>query len=396
MKSAEAIFRDHLAQTTPFPFGIRIQRAEGSWLYGPNDEAYLDFISGISVSNLGHGHPKIKAAIHEQVDLHLHAMVYGEYIQSAPNRLAERLVSILPENLDCCYFVNSGTESIEGALKLAKRYTERTEIIAFRGAYHGSTHGALSVSGNETKKRAFRPLLPDVQFLNFNVEAELSRITEATAAVIVETIQGDAGVRIPDLSYLKALRKRCSETGSLLILDEIQSGVGRCGTWYAFEQFDIVPDILCSAKALGGGLPLGAFISSKEIMQCLTEKPMLGHITTFGGNPVACAAADATLAVIEEDGLLAQVEAKGALIESLLADEPRIIEIRRRGLFFAIDFATAEEVQQVVEGLLKKGVITFWFLSCPNSFRIAPPLNISEADIRKACALIREEVQKLG
>lgn len=348
------------------------------------------------MSNLGHGHPKVKAAIHEQVDRHLHAMVYGEYIQSAPNRLAERLVSILPEKLNCCYFVNSGTESIEGALKLAKRYTERTEIIAFRGAYHGSTHGALSVSGNETKKRAFRPLLPDVYFLNFNVEAELSRITEATAAVIVETIQGDAGVRIPEVNYMKALRERCNQTGTLLILDEIQSGVGRCGTWYAFEQFGIVPDILCTAKALGGGLPLGAFISSKEIMHCLSEKPMLGHITTFGGNPVACAAAEATLAAIEEENLLADVDSKGALIESLLQEEERIIEIRRRGLFFAIDFASADEVQQVVEGLLKKGIITFWFLSCPNSFRIAPPLNISESDIRRACRLIREEIQNLS
>lgn len=396
MKSAEAIFKDHLAQTTPFPLGISIDRAEGSWLYGPTGEAYLDLISGISVSNLGHGHPKVKAAIHEQVDRHLHAMVYGEYIQSAPNRLAERLVSILPEKLNCCYFVNSGTESIEGALKLAKRYTERTEIIAFRGAYHGSTHGALSVSGNETKKRAFRPLLPDVYFLNFNVEAELSRITEATAAVIVETIQGDAGVRIPEVNYMKALRERCNQTGTLLILDEIQSGVGRCGTWYAFEQFGIVPDILCTAKALGGGLPLGAFISSKEIMHCLSEKPMLGHITTFGGNPVACAAAEATLAAIEEENLLADVDSKGALIESLLQEEERIIEIRRRGLFFAIDFASADEVQQVVEGLLKKGIITFWFLSCPNSFRIAPPLNISESDIRRACRLIREEIQNLS
>lgn len=395
MKSEEAIFNDHLAQTTPFPLGIRISRAEGSWLYGPNGEAYLDFISGISVSNLGHGHPKVKAAIHQQVDLHLHTMVYGEYIQSASNRLAARLVSILPENLNCCYFVNSGAESIEGALKLAKRFTGKTEIIAFRGAYHGSTHGALSVSGNETKKRAFRPLLPDVRFLNFNLVEELHQISSKTAAVIVETIQGDAGVRIPDSNYMKALRQRCTETGTLLILDEIQTGIGRCGSWYAFEQFDIVPDILCTAKALGGGLPLGAFISSKEIMQSLSEKPMLGHITTFGGNPVACAAAEATLAVIQEENLLAQVEAKGALIEALLSEEKRILEIRRRGLFFAIDFATAEEVQRVVEGLIEKGIVTFWFLSCPNSFRIAPPLTISEAEIRKACALIRSEVQKL-
>ncbi len=396
MKSSEETFRKHIAQTTPFPIGIEIERAEGSWLYGPSGEKWLDMISGIGVSNLGHGHPKVRKAIHEQVDRHLHTMVYGEFIQSAPNRLAERLVSILPPQLNSCYFVNSGTESIEGALKLAKRYTSRSEIFAFRGAYHGSTHGALSVSGNETKKRAFRPLLPDVRFLDFNDEAQLDQISTKTAAVIAETIQGDAGVRIPDASFLKALRQKCTEHGALLILDEIQSGIGRCGTWYAFEQFDIVPDILCTAKALGGGLPLGAFISDLGIMACLTENPMLGHITTFGGNPVSCASAEASLTAIEEEKLLDSVEAKGALIESLLSPERRIKEIRRKGLFFAIDFETAEEVQVIVQNLIREGILTFWFLSCPNSFRIAPPLNISEEEIHYACAKIRAEVQALG
>ncbi|WP_421752641.1 aspartate aminotransferase family protein [Croceimicrobium sp.] len=394
MNREEEIFRKHLAMTTPFPIAIEIEKAEGSWLYGPNGEKYLDFISGVSVSNLGHGHPAIKQAIHEQVEKHLHIMVYGEYVQSTPNRLAERLAGILPEKLNCSYFVNSGAESIEGALKLAKRYTERTELIGFRGSYHGSTHGALSLSGNETKKRAFRPLLPDVRFLNFNKMEELQQITERTAAVLVETIQGDAGVRIPDKAYMQALRTRCSEVGALLILDEIQTGIGRCGTWFAFEQFDIVPDILCTAKALGGGLPLGAFISDQKIMQCLSERPMLGHITTFGGNPVACAAADATLKVIEDERLLDSIEKKGALIESLLQN-PRIKEVRRRGLFFAIDFESAEEVMQIVQGLQKKGLLSFWFLSCPHSFRIAPPLNISEEDIRWACELIQEEITRL-
>jgi len=394
MNREEEIFRTHLAMTTPFPIAIEIEKAEGSWLYGPKGEKYLDFISGVSVSNLGHGHPAIKQAIHEQVEKHLHIMVYGEYVQSAPNRLAERIAKILPKTLNCSYFVNSGAESIEGALKLAKRYTERTELIGFRGSYHGSTHGALSLSGNETKKRAFRPLLPDVRFLNFNKMEDLQQITERTAAILVETIQGDAGVRIPDKAYMQALRARCTEVGALLILDEIQTGIGRCGTWFAFEQFDIVPDILCTAKALGGGLPLGAFISDQKIMQCLTERPMLGHITTFGGNPVACAAADATLKVIEDEKLLDSIETKGALIESLLQN-PRIKEVRRRGLFFAIDFENAEEVQQLVEGLQKKGLLSFWFLSCPHSFRIAPPLNISEEDIRWACAQIQEEIARL-
>ena len=396
MKTAAEIFHQHIAQTTPFAIGLEIERAEGSWLFGPNGEKYLDLISGVGVSNLGHGHPKIKAAIHEQVELHLHTMVYGEFIQSAPNRLASRLNSILPSNLNCSYFVNSGAESIEGALKLAKRYTGRSEIISFRGAYHGSTHGALSVSGNETKKRAFRPLLPDVRFIRFNEPEDLGQISSKTAAVIVETIQGDAGVRIPDYDYMQALRARCTELGVLLILDEIQSGIGRCGTWFAFEQFDIVPDILCTAKALGGGLPIGAFISDQKIMQCLTEKPMLGHITTFGGNPLACASADACLAVIEEENLLEEVEPKGALIESLLADESKILEIRRRGMYFAIDLASADQVMDLAGRLLKRGLITFWFLSCPHSFRIAPPLNISEEDLRYACKLIKEELAKIA
>lgn len=389
MKTASEIFRSHLAMTTPFPLEIEITYAQGSWLFGPNGKRYLDFISGISVSNLGHGHPKVKEAIHHQTEQHLHTMVYGEYIQSTPNLLAAKLNEILPEKLNCSYFVNSGAEAIEGALKLAKRYTGRSELVAFRGAYHGSTHGALSVSGNETKKQAFRPLLPDVRFLNFNKKGELQEISTNTAAVIVETIQGDAGVRIPDKKYMQALAHRCKEVGALLILDEIQTGIGRTGTWFAFEHFGIVPDILCTAKALGAGLPIGAFISDQKIMACLTEKPMLGHITTFGGNPLSCASALAGLKVIEEERLLEQVEEKGALIESLI-QHPRIKEIRRKGLFFAIDFESAEEVSFIVKNLIDRGVLSFWFLSHPYSFRIAPPLNISEEDIRWACNQVVE------
>ena len=394
MQKPQEIFLKNIAQTTPFPLSLEIASAKGSYLYGPKGEEYLDLISGVGVSNFGHGHPKVVDAIKKQLDKHLHTMVYGEYIQDSPNQLAEKLARLLPSQLNCSYFVNSGAESIEGALKLAKRYTGRREIISFRGAYHGSTHGALSVSGNETKKRAFRPLLPEVRFLNFNKIGELSAISEKTACVIVETIQGDAGIRIPDQSYLEALRARCSEMGALLIFDEIQAGMGRTGKLFAFEHYGVVPDILCSAKALGGGLPLGAFISSYEIMQCLTDKPMLGHITTFGGNPLSCAASLACLELLEEENILAQVEAKGALFEELL-QHPRIIEIRRKGLYFAFEFANADEVQTIVEYCMKKGVICFWFLSCPEAFRIAPPLNISEEDIRKACGIIREAMDLL-
>lgn len=382
------IFLKHLAQTTESPFLIDIERAEGVYLYTPSGKSYMDLISGVAVSNLGHKHPKIVEAIKKQVDSHLHVMVYGEFVQSSPNLLAQKLASLLPSNLSCCYFTNSGTEANEGALKLAKRYTGRTEIISFRGAYHGSTHGSLSVSGNEVKKQAFRPLLPDVRFLTFNKFDELNQITDKTACVIIEPIQGDAGVRIADKKYLKALRDRCTEVGALLIFDEIQTGIGRTGKWYAFEHYNIVPDILTTAKALGGGLPIGAFISSYEIMQTLTFEPMLGHITTFGGNPVSCAAALATLEVIENENLLDEVENKGLLFESHL-QHTKVKEIRRKGLMFAIEFETAEEVAQIVKYCLDKGVITFWFLSCPNSFRIAPPLNITDEEIIKACEVIK-------
>jgi acetylornithine/succinyldiaminopimelate/putrescine aminotransferase len=319
-------------------------------------------------------------------------MVYGEFIQSAPNRLAAKLASLLPPQLDCSYFVNSGTEANEGALKLAKRVTGRTELIAFHKSYHGSTHGSMSVSGNETKKQAFRPLLPDVRFIPFNNLATLDQITHRTAAVIMETVQGDAGVRIPSREFMSALRKRCSDTGALLIFDEIQCGMGRTGTLFAFEQFGVVPDILTIGKAFGGGLPIGAFISSKEYMSTLSHDPMLGHITTFGGNPVCCASALAALEVIEQENLLAGVEGKGQLFEKLLV-HPAIREVRRIGLFFAIDFESAEKVQQVVTRVLEDGVITFWFLSHPYSFRIAPPLTISESEIRESCGIILKAIQ---
>ncbi len=381
------IFYHRIAQTSPFPFGITIERAEGVYLYGHDGRRYMDMISGISVSNIGHRHPAVVKAIKDQVDKHLHVMVYGEYIQSSPNQLAAKLTSLLPSHLNCCYFVNSGTEANEGALKLAKRYTGRSEIVSFKKSYHGSTHGSLSVSGNEKKKNAFRPLLPDISFIDFNNADQLTHISEKTACVIVETIQGDAGVRIPRKDYMKALRHRCDETGALLILDEIQCGMGRTGKLFAFEHYDIAPDILTIAKAFGGGLPLGAFIASEEKMKTFTFDPMLGHITTFGGNPVCCASALATLEVIEEENLLKQVEEKGKLIESLL-QHPKIKEIRRIGLLFAIDFDSEEIVNRIVEYAKQHGVICYWFLSHPNSFRIAPPLTISKEEIVEACRVM--------
>ena len=385
------IFLTHLAQTTEAPYLIAVERAEGIYLYSPDGKRYTDLISGIGVTNIGHRHPTVIKAIKDQLDKHLHVMVFGEYIQSSPNLLAKKITGLLPKTLNCCYFVNSGTEANEGALKLAKRFTGRTEVVSFRKSYHGSTHGSLSVSGNEVKKQAFRPLLPDIRFVDFNVLSDLEQITENTACVIMETIQGDAGVRIPDVSFMKALRTRCTKTRALLILDEIQCGMGRTGTLFAFEQFGIVPDILTVAKAFGGGLPIGAFISDRKVMKCLTHDPQLGHITTFGGNPVCCASALATLQVIEDENLLATVEEKGKLFETLLV-HPRIKAIRRIGLLFAIDFESAEAVGLIVEEGKKIGIICYWFLSHPTSFRIAPPLSITSEQIKESCSSILQAI----
>ncbi len=394
MDFSRETFLNHLAQTTDSPSLITVSRAEGIYIYDIDNKRYTDLISGIGVTNIGHRHPYVIQAIKDQLDRHLHVMVYGEYVQSSPNALAKKLVSLLPPNLNCCYLVNSGTEANEGALKLAKRFTGRTEIISFRKSYHGSTHGSLSVSGNEIKKQAFRPLLPDIHFINFNVLEDLQFITERSACVIVETIQGDAGVRIPSRDYMKALRKKCNETGALLILDEIQCGMGRTGTLFAFEQFDITPDILTVAKAFGGGLPIGGFVADKKMMACLTNDPILGHITTFGGNPVCCASALATLEVIENERLLETVEEKGKLFESLL-HHPKIKEVRRIGLMFAIDFESAELVSKIVLEAKKLGIICYWFLSHPYSFRIAPPLTITKKQIEESCETILRAIDNV-
>ncbi len=378
----------HLAQTNPFPLGMVIERAEGIYLYGPNGERYIDFVSGIGVNNLGHGQPEILSAIHEQVDRHLHAMVYGEFVQRSQVQAAEILTSMLPEQLDCCYFVNSGTEAVEAAMKLMKRVTGRHQMVSFVGAYHGNTQGSMSVSYNEKKKSAFRPLLPEIYFIRLNNWDDLNMITTETAGVILETIQGDAGIRIPNPLYMKALQERCKEVGAMLVLDEIQCGMGRTGKVFAFEHYDIIPDAIVLGKALGGGMPIGCLVSSKDNIEMLSHSPILGHISTFAGHPVACAAAGAALKIYRDSDVVDKVEAKGQWIESQLMNHPKVKEIRRKGFYFAIDLEDEHVVQQVVERCLSKGLITFWFLSCPWSFRIAPPLTINEKEMQEAVDIL--------
>ena len=391
MISIRQLFLQSVAQTSDSPLMLEIEKAEGVYLYGKRGEKYLDLISGISVSNIGHRNPKVVKAIKDQLDLYMHLMVFGEYVQSPQVLLAEKLKSTLPSQLDSVYFVNSGAEATEGALKLAKRYTGRAEIISFKNAYHGSTNGALSVMGDEYFKQAYRPLLPGISFIEFNNLEDLSRITDKTAAVIVETIQGEAGIRIPADSYLLALRKKCTETGSLLILDEIQTGFGRTGTFWAFEQFGIEPDILLTSKGMGGGMPIGAFIAPKEIMQVLTNDPVLGHITTFGGHPVCCAASLATINVILEEQLMDGIEQKGQLFHTLLK-HPSIKEVRGKGLLLAVEFDSYDVLKPIIDRAIEKGVITDWFLFCNNSMRLAPPLIITEEEIRMVCAVILEAI----
>ena len=394
MDSADDIFKDHLAQTTPFPFGIKVDYAKGSYIYDKQGKSYLDLISGIAVSSLGHGQPRIKAAINKQVEKHLHVMVYGEFEQDAQNDLASELLKTLPKELNSFYFVNSGTEANEAALKLAKRATGKVEFIAFTGAYHGSTHGSMSVSSNELKKNSFRPLLPGVRFIDLNQINQLDHITDQTAAVILETIQGDAGVRIPTKEYLQALSKRCKEVGALLILDEIQCGMGRTGKYWAFEHFDIIPDMITSGKALGAGLPIGCLIANRELMNGFSFNPMLGHITTFGGHPLPCASAAEGLRIIRDEKILAGIQQKAAHFKQLLKHK-KIVEVRQIGLMMAIELENEEMVKHLVLKGLKEGILLFWFLSTPNAFRLAPPLTISEKEINEGCAIIIQLLNEL-
>ncbi len=385
------LFLNYLAQTTDFPLLIEIERAENIYLYSPQGKRYIDLISGISVSNVGHRHPKVLQAIHNQLDKYLHLMVYGEYVQTPQNLLAKKLTENLPQNLNNCYFVNSGSEAIEGAMKLAKRYTNRSEFISCINAYHGSSQGALSLNGNENFKQNFRPLLPDIKHICYGSFSDLEKITNKTAAIFIETIQGEAGVKVACTTYFKALRERCTRTGTLLVLDEIQCGFGRTGKLWAFEHFDIVPDILVLAKGMGGGMPIGAFISSKEIMDSLKSNPILGHITTFGGHPVSCAAALATLEVILEENLISEVENKANLFKKLLI-HPKIKQIRNKGLLMAVEFENFDVLKKIIDNAIENGIITDWFLFCDNAMRIAPPLIITNEQIEEACAIILEMI----
>lgn len=393
--NSKEIFLSHQGQTSPFPFLIEVERADGVFIYDKQGKKYTDLIAGVAVNNIGHRHPKVVEAIKNQVDKHLHVMVYGEFVQDAQVKFAQKLTSILPASLNSVYVVNSGTEANEAAIKLAKRVTGRMEIVSFRGSYHGSTNGSLSISGNEIKKKPFRPLLPEVRFIHLNNRIDLSQITEKTAGVILETIQGDAGVRIPDKEYLLQLRKRCNEVGALLIFDEIQCGMGRTGKLFAFEHFSVTPDILTLGKALGGGMPIGALVSSQEFLNQFTSQPMLGHITTFGGHPVICAAAAATLDVLTTEIDWEKVEEIGKLFEVELGALSQIKEIRRMGLMMAFDMESADLVSKVVEECLNQGVITFWFLSHPYSFRLSPPLTISYEEAKNAIEGIKSVILSL-
>lgn len=395
MTEAQHFFKSHLGQTSPFPFLIEVERAEGAYIYDKKGKAYLDMIAGVAVNNIGHRHPKVLAALENQLQKHLHVMVYGEFIQDAQQDLAKQLLQVLPQNLDGVYVVNSGTEAIEAALKLAKRVTGRTELVSFKGSYHGSTHGSMSVSANEVKKIAFRPLLPDVRILPHNELAFLDQITTRTAGVLLETIQGDAGVRKPSHEFLRALRERCTSVGALLIFDEIQCGMGRTGRIFAFEHFNVVPDVLALGKALGGGMPIGALVAAQKHLNQFTHDPMLGHITTFGGHPMVCAAAAATLQVLQSEINWELLEQRAASFCTKIAAHPKVLTHRRVGAMFAFDLKDAEEVEKIVKYCLDAGLITFWFLSHPYSFRLSPPLNLSQAEWDSAQRIILSALDTL-
>ena len=391
-------FLRHVAQTSPAPQLIEVARAEGVFFYTPEGKPYYDLISGVSVSNVGHGNRAVVEAVQRQAADYMHIMVYGEMVERPQVEFARLLAESLPEPLDSVYFLNSGAEAVEGALKLAKRYTARTEMISMRRAYHGSTHGAMSMMGapeGEEWKGAFRPLLPDTKAIRFNCEEDLAQITEHTACVLCEPVQGEAGVRPPHEGYLQALRRRCDEVGALLIFDEIQMGMGRSGEMFAMQKYGVVPDIVCLAKALGGGMPLGAFVASQQIMSSLTHDPVLGHITTFGGHPVCCAAGLAAMRFLQENRVVEDVERKGALYEELLGDHVAVKEIRRSGLLMAVELGESEKLYKIMELFIEEGILSDWFLFCDTAFRISPPLVISDDEIRDSVAIIRRCLDRL-
>lgn len=385
-------FLAHVAQTSPAPLIIEVARAEGVFFYTPEGKRYYDLIAGVSVSNVGHANPRVVEAVQRQAADYMHVMVYGELIERPQVQYARRIAGLLP-GLDRVYFVNSGAEAIEGALKLAKRYTGRTELVAMRRAYHGSTHGAMSLMGaseGEAWKAAFRPLLPDVRTIEYNSFEDLQLISRRTACVVVEPVQGEAGVRLPAAGWLAALRRRCDEVGALLVFDEIQTGMGRTGAMFAMTRWNVAPDVVCLAKAFGGGMPLGAFAARVQVMDTLQTDPTLGHITTFGGHPVCCAAGLAALEYLEENRVVEQVEAKGALYESLLGDHPQVVEIRRSGLLMAVELGSPRKLYRLMELFKEAGILSDWFLYCDTAFRLSPPLTISEEEVRDSARIIRE------
>jgi len=381
------LFQQYIAQTSPSPVGIEIVSASGNYLYDVNGKKYIDLIGGISVCNIGHGNAAVKDAIKKQADDYLHVMVYGELVQSPQVKYAELLAKHLPENLSCVYFTNSGAEATEGALKLARRATGRTDIISCNKSYHGNTLGALSVMGDEYWRSAFRPLLPGVWHYDYNSDALIDAINEQAACVIIETIQGEAGVIAPDIDWLQKLRKKCSDTGTLLVFDEIQCGFGRTGKLWGFEHYGVIPDIVLLGKALGGGMPMGAFVSSYQLMQELTHDPVLGHITTFGGHPLCCAAGMAAFRVLLGDNLIQDVNEKEQLFLSLLK-HPAIKSVRSKGLLIAVELASANQVSLTLQRCLEKGLFSDWFLFAANCVRIAPPLTISTEEINTACSIL--------
>ena len=384
------IFYRNMGLPSASPMGIEMERAEGIYIYGSDGKEFIDLVSGVSVSNIGHRHPKVIKAIHNQLEKYMHLMVYGELIQSPQVRLAKNLTDHLPGNLDSVYFVNSGSEAIEGALKLAKRVTGRSEIITFKNAYHGGTHGALSILGNESLKYAFRPLLPDIRFLRFNRKEDLEQITEKTACIVAESVQAEAGILLPENGFLKKLRKKCDQTGTLLVIDDIQMGFGRTGKLFSFENFGITPDILALAKGMGGGMPIGAFVASRKLMDSLTFQPELGHITTFGGHPVSCAAANASLNVILENKLSEQANKKGKKFKEEMEKQKGVMEVRQIGLMLGIDLESEKMMDRLLSLFIRNGLIADRFLFRPKAFRIAPPLTITNEEIEKTIGVLKK------
>lgn len=391
MLTQRQLFLQHNAQTSPEPLMLEFVRAKGIYIYDSSGKKHLDLIAGIGVSNVGHCHPAVVKAIQEQAATYMHLMVYGEYIQTPQVNFAKALADILPESLSCTYFLNSGTEAVEGAMKLAKRYTGRKGFIACKNAYHGSTQGAESLMESNFYSSGYGPFLPHVSFIQHNNMADLSQITTDIAAVFIEPVQGEAGIRVADLAYMKALKAKCLETGTLLIFDEIQSGFGRSGKMFAFEHYDVIPDVLLLAKGIGGGMPIGAFISSLEIMSVLSHTPILGHMTTFGGHPVCCAAGLATLRTLVDNNIVDEVEEKGQYFKSLLKHHA-IKEIRGKGLMLAVEFENFEINKKIIDACILDGVLSDWFLHCSNSMRIAPPLIITKEEIEEACNIILKNI----